>query len=288
MFDLDDLIDKSNQPSLIKGRWCTIRFSPDTANGEVLNIGVAFKPSRGKLRAKLVSSASGFRSIYGSNGVDNFSFLLAVTAEHIQRTGALSSISPHITFSNWRNFQGEDVDRIIDGLFSSVVSLRIPDEVTHQSNRTFNTLKLRQNVIREMRRKHSNVADHFLHEQAVMINYDNRPHLLDLPLWQSGDLVSGRMFGSIVSAQYIDEIHRQHDLDRAFRNVDTAQRFIASTGKGALFVLRPASNDSEFPLRDILNDIDSVTWPLAKAGVHIEVEETTQAIQQKVANFLCA
>lgn len=287
MLDLDDLIETSAAARLLKGKWCSIGFSPNLGNGERLNIGVAFKPIRGKVQAKLLTSATGFRSLYGSNGVENFSFLLAVVAEHIQRTGTLTDISPHISFGPLRSIQGETTQAILDSLFQSIVTLRIPEDQAKSQSRAVNTPVLRQSVIRALRNQYSNLADQFLHEQPVVINFENRAHLLDLPVWQSGDLISGRLFGSIVSAHYVDEVHRQHDLDRAFRNVDTAKRFIAATGRGGLFILRPASNDSNFPVRDIDNDIDAIVWPLAKSGITIEVEESAAVIQRKVADFIC-
>lgn len=287
MLDLDDLIQTPSGAKLVKGKWCTIGFSPDPITGERLNVGVAFKPARGRAQARLLTSAAGFRSLYGSNGVENFSFLLAVTAELIQRQGELASPSPHITFGPLQAIQGESAQAILDSLYQSMVMLRIPEDVASAGARTVNTQKLRQTVIRELRKRHAAQANRFLHEQPVVINLDNRAHLLDLPVWQSEDLVSGRLFGSIVSASYADEVYRQHDLDRAFRNVDTAKRFIATAGRGALFILRPASNDPAFPVRDIDNDIDAVAWPLIRSGIQIEVAESANELQRQVANFIC-
>lgn len=287
MFDLDDLILPSRQEKMVKGKWCTIALRPSLHTGERLNIGVAFVPGRGKARARLITSAAGFRSLYGNNGVDNFSFLLAVTAESIQRTGCLLHVSPHVEFGPLKPAKGESVDAILDSLFQTIVTLRIPEESNTTNAKTVNTQKLRGAIIRQLRKSHASSADRYLHEQPVVINFENRPHLLDLPVWQSEDLVSGRLFGSIVSAHYADEIYRQHDLDRAFRNLDTAKRFITNDGRGAMFILRPASNDGAFPVRDIDNDIDAVAWPLSKTGIRIEVEDSVSAVERKVANFIC-
>jgi hypothetical protein len=287
MFDLDDLLQPKLKTKLVKGKWCSIGFAPSVGNGERLNIGVLFKPNRGKAQAKLITNTAGFRSLYGSTGVENFSFLIAVTAEHIQRTGSLTEISPHISFGPLRPIQGQSVEEILDSLYQTIVTLRLLEEQESTTSKTINTAKLRQSVFRELRREFTNQADRFLHEQPVIINYENRAHLLDLPVWQAEDLVSGRLFGSIVSAHYADEVYRQHDLDRAFRNLDTAKRFISTTGCGSLFILRPSSNDNSFPLREIDNDIDAVAWPLTRSGIHVEVEDNTAAIQKRVANFIC-
>lgn len=261
---------------------------PNPGNGDQFNIGVAFKPNRGRFQATLMPNAATFRCLYGSNGAENFSFLIAILAEHIQRTGTLAQISPHVEFGPLRTIHGETVQEILESLYRNVVTLRVPEDQTVVSPRaSFSTQKLRSSIIREMRRRHSDYANQFMHEQPVVVNIEDRPLLLDLPVWQSEDLVSGRLYGSIVSANYADEVYRQHDLDRAFRNLDTAQRYIANNGRGCLFILRPAANDSRFPLRDIENDIDNVAWPLAKGGVRIEVEESVAAIQRQVAAFIC-
>ncbi len=286
MLDLDDLIQPAGDRKSITGKWCGIRFMPNPGNGDQFNIGVAFKPNRGKFQATLMPSAATFRCLYGSNGVENFSFLIAILAEHIQRTGTLTRISPHVEFGPLRTIHGETAQDILESLYLNIVTLRIPEDQASVPNRTVSTQKLRHSILREMRRQHSDYANRFMHEQPVVVNIENRPLLLDLPLWQSEDLVSGRLYGSIVSATYADEVYRQHDLDRAFRNLDTAQRYIATSGRGSLFILRPAANDSSFPLRDIENDIDNVAWPLAKCGVNIEVEESIAAIQRKVGNFI--
>ncbi|MCK9985664.1 MAG: hypothetical protein AzoDbin1_02136 [Azoarcus sp.] len=287
MFELDDLLEELPRKKLIRGKWCAVRFSPDTSSGECLNIGVAFKPARGQIRTRLLGSAAGFRSLYGSSGVSNFNFLIALTAQSIQTHGDLVSPSPHVSFGPLRNAQGESVDAILETLYRTTVILRIPEEAPTSGTRTVNTRDLRQRVIRTLRTKHGDSVERFLHEQPVVLNFDNRPLLLDLPLWQAGDLVSGRTYGSIVSAQYADEVYRQHDLDRAFRNLEMASRFIAQNGRGALFILRPPSNDPAFPHRDIDNDIDAVAWPLARAGLRIEVEDTEPAIRRKIAGMIC-
>lgn len=286
MFDLDDLLLPNVKAKLVKGKWCSIGFSPSPGNGERLNIGVVFKPLRGKAQARLITNTAGFRALYGSTGVENFSFLIAVIAEHFQRTGTITAISPHINFGPLRPIQGTSGEAILDSLYQSIVTLRLPEEQEIAANKTINTTHLRQIIFRELRREHSSLAERFLHEQPVPIDFENRTHLLDLPVWQAEDLVSGRLFGSIVSAHYADEVYRQHDLDRAFRNLDTAKRFITTTGRGSLFILRPDSKDGNFPMRDIENDIDAVAWPLTKSGIDVEVEDNLAAIQQKVARFI--
>lgn len=288
MLELEELITPSPAQKLVKGTWCTVGFCPAPGSGERLNIGVAFKKHRGPAEAKLISGAAGFRALFGGNGAENFSFLLAVTAEHIQRTGELADISPHISYGPRHPIEGTSSQDILEALFHNLITLRVAEEQAGgANNRALNTHQLRQSVIRAFRRKHSDAAARVLHEQPVVVNFENRAHLLDLPLWQSEDLASGRLFGSIVSTQYMHEVYRQHDLDRAFRNIDTARRFIASDGRGALFILRPPANDTAFPQQDIDNDIDAVCWPLAKIGIKIEVDDSIEQLHRSVAQFIC-
>jgi len=288
MFDLDDLIPTAAPRKSVKGKWCAIRFSPTPYTGEQLNIGIAFKPDRERIQTRMLSSAAGFKALYGSNGVENFNFLLAVVAQSMQSSQRFESPSPHISFGPLLSIQGENVQSIMDSLYEATVILRVPEELPSRANRTMNTQDLRKKLIRNLKTYHAAQADNFLHEQQVIAYIDSRPLLLDLPLWQSGDLASGRVFGSIVSAKCIEEVYRQHDLDRAFRNIDTAQRFIAKDGRGAVFILRPPSNDSGFPVRDIDNDIDAIVWPLSKAGIHIDVEDRIETLQKRVAQFIAA
>jgi len=288
MFDLDDLIPLEQTRKMVKGKWCAIRFSPNPSTGEVLNIGVAFKPERGRVQTRMLLSAAGFKALFGANGVENFNFLLAVVAQTIHASGGFESPSPHVSFSHPLPIQGDNVQSILDSLYEASVILRIPEEPTSKANKTVNTQDLRKRLIRNLRKRHAAQADSFLHEQQVIAYIDSRPLLLDLPLWQTGDLVSGRIFGSIVSAKYMEEVYRQHDLDRAFRNIDTAKRFIAKEGRGGVFILRPPSNDSGFPVREIDNDIDAIAWPLSKAGIHIDVEDRIETLQKRVAQFIAA
>ena len=287
MIELDDLAPVSTSARLIKGKWCNVRFSPSTGNGELLNIGVAFIPTRGKLHAKLIPNAGGFRSLYGSGGVENFAFLLTLTAEHFQRTGSMTTISPHISFGPLLPIQGESVDHILHSLYQHTVTLRLYDDRGAAQKRSMNTQTLRNNVIRLLRQQYRDITGRFLHEQPVHVQHEEQSLLLDLPIWQNEDLVSHRKFGSIVSTMYLDEIYRQHDLDRAYRNVETAKRFIEKSGSGSIFILRPASNDGEFPLRDIDNEIDAIAWPLLKSKIHVEVVESADDVRKKVANFIC-
>lgn len=284
MFDLDLTFEYPLQPSLVKGKWWPIRFTPDRVSGEVLNVGIAFRPNRGKVHVKLLPDVKGFRTLFGRDGANNLEFALALTSELIRRTGDLVTPSPQITFGDPKPAQGINAIQILESLFDSVVTLRM-DEVENQSSTAINTRTLRRNVLNTLRRLDDKLIETSMPDQPIPANIDGRTLLLDIPIWRDSDLFSQKRFGSIVSAYYADETYRQHDLDRAHRNMVTALETIAQKTPGGIFILRPPENNTAFPSHAIDRDIDAIALPLSKK-VKVQICDTTEEITQEVMSFL--
>jgi len=286
---LDRRVINTSPKHLVRGKWCAVRLTPNLRGEELINIGVAFKTTRGKLSFRLLPSLQGFRAIYGENGVDNLEFLRMLLEDetHETHTLPLPEISPHLTYGPWKPAQGVSVDKILESMFQEVVTLKMRNEHAGGLGRTVGTRDLRKSIFHDLEKTGVQVKQ-ILHEQRVKVSQGNRDVFLDLPIWREKDLFRSDMYGSIVSTRYVNDVYRQHDLDSAFRNLNIARQFFAAPeSRGGLFILKPEP-DEGFPIRDIENDIDEIAWPLEKQGIKVECGTTHHVMQAQVSGFLLA
>ena len=97
----------------VKVKWAVIRIMPDLASGELLNVGIAVLYRR-KVYVRL----------YGSNGRENFSFLLNLIGKHLQSRNDLSArISPQVKIGKPQFAAGDNVKEILDRIYASMVPL---------------------------------------------------------------------------------------------------------------------------------------------------------------------
>lgn len=253
------------------GEWFPIRIMPDLATGELLNVGVVFVDQTGQRHFRLIENARPFRCLYGATGQENYSFLLQVLREHLQRADALISPSPHIILGKRAYAAGESCDEVVNRLFGAMVALRC-DEATHDvyEKASVNTETARRNVFKAMKAKAPAQFERLVRNAPVRLE-DNRgnPLILDLPLWNDQpDMYSGHgpRFGTIVSAHYRDKVYRGSSLNGGSLGLLTAAMILGEQGgRGSLLILRPADGTEGYDrkmLNLIENDIDTATFAL--------------------------
>src|ERR1051325_7254539 len=137
----------------IEGTWRSIQFSPNPAADERLNIGVIFFAKNNHRYYRILDSVLPIRCLYGTEGQDNFAFVLHLLHETLEKED-LASPSPQIVFGQPSFASGEEGQAIVDRLFLEVVTLarHRPIESDDESTSAVANSRLRRRVFAEMQR----------------------------------------------------------------------------------------------------------------------------------------
>lgn len=277
-----------------EGVWHPIHFSPEPATGERINIGVIFhaKYSR-RVVIRLIDSLAGYSALYGSDGVQNFQFLLALLKEQVAKQGTFLSPSPQIFLGEGRHASGHTPDEIADDLYRTVVSLsraRKQEAVSAaKKTNTISTEAARQGVVRFLRTQmKESAANQIIREEPIIVRDEvGRAHALDLSIWGGEDLFHQFRYGAVVSLQYTSPEYRGYFLNTGTVHAQLAYEFAAKGKPGAFFVLRPNQGQvGTSILHDVDNEIDNAYWWFGKHRFMFEVSETQDDLHTRVLEYL--
>jgi hypothetical protein len=293
--DLDRLVDADNtRPPLVRGKWFPIHLIPDLGSDERINIGVGFLAEDGQFHARFVSTPRGLASLYGRAAARNFQFLLGLAVDHIkQGAHQVNDISPHLKFGPSRFASGHSIEKIINGVFDTAVSLAWEDErERRETPGSRATDQLRRVIFASLRRNHSEWYSRAIREQPVVLTTSHGQTITaDLPIWLArGELFSKPKFGTVVSAWFTSEEHRGYGLLKAYQDLLMAKRwgdFGKEDAKGAAFILKPPRG--RFDLRhteEIEQDIRRLTDTLDETGINVVVREDSRQLTEAVTEYI--
>lgn len=273
-------------PAAVQGQWQIIQFKPDLITDEVFNIGIAFTEHRKRsTHTRLLPHLNGFKALFGEAGADNFNFLLQLLREQLADNSRLISPGPQIIFGHKKFASGNNPHDILDRLYHTHITLAWAKEDNLAPlgiKGALQTQRLRKKIERiAVKKMGKNWPTIFRDDPVAVADANGVRHELDLPIWRGEDLVSAQIYGTILSAQFHSAIYRTASLAPGYVNFNQATH-IATKGKGALLILRPANDDPRFSdqLRnEIDNDIDRIIWPYHKQkNIHIAVESSAEAL----------
>lgn len=199
-----------NLATTITGEWFCVRFSPDKTTGEVFNVGVVFIDQDKQCHAKLLENTRVFEQMFGSLGVANIKFLLTVVTEALADNHYNVSPSSHISYSPRQTAQGESIDEILDDLYHSMISLvTLSETETDKKRQSINTRDLRKKVASFIKKQYPNT--NILREHPVLVSRGDRQLSLDIPIVSHS--LSKDFYGTIVSADYLDEVHFFYNVE---------------------------------------------------------------------------
>lgn len=270
-------------PPAWRGEWFKISLMPDLAAGEVFNVGVAFRSTSGELHAKWLDDFSRLRCLYGDDIEEETRFLLALAANAAEN--GKDRPSPNIRYSDPQYATGESIEEILDSLFSMTVSLGRPHRQRYDRDDPafsgLNTAKARASVIKNVQLKAGIHARNLIPELSMvtLMEQQGRRYSIDLPLRHE------RGIGTIVSACYKKRNSSEMQLHRAYADLDVGARHYQKPV--GLFVLRPGeSNGLTTAERDGMDDLlDRMLWKFRRDNLHIDVEEKTERLADRVLEW---
>ncbi len=270
---------------LIKGEWFTVRFMPDRITGEIFNIGVVFIDDVQNCHFKLIENANAFKCLFGTSGVANIAFMLDSVRELLDNNHYLLTPSPNIIYSTPQTAQGESINEILDDLFDSMVSLVCQDdEKEEKTTQRMGTTELRKQVFRQLYKEMNKVHDR-IHQPSPypITSRDKKKTLMvDMPIRNYRGYESTTVqeyYGTIISAGYLDPVHRRYNIDYVgCTNVTNCCEILGKDIKAGIIIYVPPLDDIDFTeaVQATINDeLDKCLYSLHKMndeGYNIDIQ----------------
>ena len=288
-----DDADEAEAPKVM-GSWMSVRLTPDLVTGELFNIGVVFVDSEATVHSRFVPSIQGFKSIFGARGFSNLHFLLELAREHFE-SGRAATPSPHVSLSDPKPAAGMTPEEIVDRLFSTMVTMTPYEEAgdIYSPSLSFSTAKLRQKVLGRLKTDYAAAFNRISRTAPISLtDRDGSRHLVDLPLYDAHDDMLGGLtrYGTIVSAQFKDQVHRNYNIGQGTSAIMEAHALMPRHARPGIFLLRPDESTPGYTkkvLEEIDNDIDRQLWIMKKhvSEAKPEVCSTIEGLAARIAEF---
>lgn len=267
MDDLSKLLNQTLDQNLIKGEWFNIRWIPDLATGERLNIGVGFIEN-GRVHSRLLSYFERLKCLYGESSIYHAELVTSIVGQSL-RQNKLDSPLPQVIFDKSGFAQGYSVDEVLTNLFDQTV--RLQKKIRAQSNverfSSFNIERLYTCLLDELKIKAALQFESFVPvNRSILINDQTGQHELFVPFRDDSNLVGG-----LASTVYSNVQTIELNLLKAARDVESAIK-LGRGNKASIFILMPGDELSKLKNEQIItieNTLDKFEWHMKKQGISI-------------------
>jgi hypothetical protein len=283
MRDLEELLMDRGQKSNVVGEWFNIRWMPDVAAGEIINIGVGFSSS-GRVYTKLLDYFERVKCLYGEAGAFHASFIIDVIVESTRKNQFEAPI-PQVIYDHKGFAQGVSVDVVLKTLFDQTVTLA--KKVTGPKKRTsYPTVSIDQlyvKLVDYLKPAAGLGFGNFVPEQPSLQVQDNTGfHELYIP-FRDGE----KLLGGLASAAYAEIRTIELNLLKAGRDVETAMKLGRGT-KPAVFVLKPGEElgkaGTELASR-VDEKLDKFDWYMSKQGIKVNSHVTVSGLGEEIYDW---
>lgn len=282
--------ESEQQEPVIKGYTQIIRMKPDLITGELLNIGVVFRQNRSKIiHPRLIPSAYPFKVLYGTNGMDNFNFLLELLRDSLQKNILPNDLSQHVVWGERVYAQGNTIDEILNYTYETMITLADikPDKDDNSKVITIDNKEARRKIATQLNRIDSGTYKRIYRNKAIPGKIGNKHISIDIPFYDPHHSMSDNLirFGNIVSAVYRDDVYRGFNLNAGVNEMHNASYCFGNESKGSLFILRPDKNYYGYDqtnFKKIDNDIDKARFSIEQHGVQVYIDSDLNKITAKI------
>lgn len=270
------------QDSNVVGEWFNIRWMPDVATGEIVNIGVGFS-SNGRVYTKLLDYYERVKCLYGEAGAFHASFVIDVVVESTRKNQFEAPI-PQVIYDHKGFAQGASVDIVLGTLFDQTVTLA--KKVTEPKKKSYQTISIDQlyvKLVDYLKPAAGLDFNAFVPEQpSLQVKDDSGSHELYIP-FRDGE----KLLGGLASAAYADPRTIELNLLKAGRDVETAMKFGRGT-KPAVFVLKPGEElgkaGSQLAHR-VDEKLDKFDWYMGKQGIKVNSHVTVSGLGEEICEW---
>lgn len=273
-----DQIAPAAKPA-VRAHWRNLRFMPDAATGELLNLGVVLYTDDGAAHLRTIEDFRRLRCLYRERlDTEQLRFLLRALPTDCDPE---TLPSPQLTLSPPKLAAGASVESLLDTLFTQTVTLAgaiDEHDVLDDDPDTLSTEQARRQVYDAMKRRDPWAVRLIAEDPTWCVAEDDTAHTLDMPLRAAG------RYGSILSAWYRGRSTLELHLLRGTLDLGTAAR-LHPKDRGGLFILRPpteASGFTETHQRQIDNVIDMMAWRLRLQSTQLDVADKAEQLAEHV------
>lgn len=283
MNNLEKLLGQSTDRNLVKGEWFNIRWTPDLATGEKLNIGVGFV-EQGRVHSRLLSYFERVKCLYGERGIYHAELVTSIVGESLRQNKKASPI-PQITYDNSGYAQGYSVDDILTSLFEQTVPLQKKIRVPSNEKRftSVNTERLYTCLVDELKIKAGLQFEAFVPaNSSILINDNLGSHELFVPFRDNKNLVGG-----LASTVYSNVQRIELNLLKAARDVEAAVK-LGIGNKASIFILMPGDeveNLNNEQVISIENALDKFNWHMNKQGISVGGHTSISGLADEICSW---
>lgn len=283
MNNLEKLLGQSTEKNLVKGEWFNIRWTPDLATGEKLNIGVGFVEG-GRVHSRLLSYFERIKCLYGERGIYHAELVTSIVGESLRQNSKASPI-PQISYNNSGYAQGFSVDEILTSLFEQTVPLQKKIRVPSNTKRfnSINTDKLYTCLVDELKVKAALQFEEFVPaDSSLFINDSLGSHELFVPFRDNKTLVGG-----LASSVYSNVQRIELNLLKAARDVEAAIK-LGKGNKASVFILKPGDEIDKLSSEQIIsieNTLDKFDWHMNKQGISVGSHTSVSGLAEEICSW---
>ncbi|KYN81074.1 hypothetical protein ATY35_20055 [Vibrio cidicii] len=283
MNNLEKLLGQNTERSLVKGEWFNIRWTPDIATGEKLNIGVGFVEN-GRVHSRLLSYFERVKCLYGERGIYHAELVTSIVGESLRQNKKSSPI-PQITYDNSGYAQGFSVDEVLSSLFEQTVPLQKKIRVSSNVKRfnSINTDKLYTCLVDELKIKAALQFEEFVPaDSSIFIEDDLGSHELFVPFRDNKNLVGG-----LASTVYSNVQRIELNLLKAARDVESAVK-LGKGNKASVFILMPGDEVEKLDKEQVIsieNALDKFDWHMNKQGISVGGHTSISGLADEICSW---
>jgi len=270
-----------------EGEWFALRWQPDIATEEILNVGVVFRDSHsGQVKIKTLDYWERLDCLFGESARQQLEFLVKIESNQI-RFGLQVPSSANMKFSEPRLARGESADEIVQRLYHRVVSLGRTRNVQREEPRFqgVSTDQLQSFVYSELHKRTP-----FLHTKLTsntrVTPPEGKEHSMDVSFLAPG------LIGNVVSTVYKNAQIASYYLLEATTRLEAAAKSRTGIDYGddniKLFVLTPSRHSPGITTDEVTTirkQIDELMFRVKKTGINIVAEDTKIALANEVIEW---
>ncbi len=280
---LEKLLTESNENKIVKGNWFNIRWTPDLATGEVLNIGVGFVEN-GRVYSRILNYFERLKCLFGERGVYHAGLVTSIVAESLRLNEEKPPI-PQVTYKNNGFAQGVSVDEILSSLFDQTVPLgrKIVKSKSKERFSSLNADKLYTCLLDELKLIARLDFERFVPtSSSILVDDDSGRQELFVP-FRDGHTLIGGLASSVYSSVSTIELN----LLKAARDVETAIK-LGKGSRASIFILKPACEVETLKKEQIIrieNTLDKFDWHMTKQGIAVGSHTTVEGLASEIYDW---
>ena len=246
---------KHTEQHRVTGHYQVIKFTPNLIAQETFNIGIVFHDNEDSRHVRMLKNAKAFECLYGKEGATQVQNMLNYAKDIAEKLGDTVTASPHLSYSPPLFTQGLTIDQILSSLYGQYVNL-ICDHLDTQSNQrqSINTDTLRKKLFKDLRKADPESFKDILREDPFTINDGDNKVEINMPIWKDGGIFKNNFFGTLVSADFIQEAYLGYNLDTLGAiNLQTACEISGGRSRAGFFIYCPTPDNHDISEENYLN-----------------------------------